>query len=74
MDYTPSFSIHQPQTPAEAFRAKLYALSNALEPYISPITDILCANQLITSTIVRKIKTSRCTDYDKASDIVHELW
>lgn len=61
------------KTPPEVFQAKLYALSSALEPYISPITDILCANQLITSTTACNIKASQCTDYDKASKIVYEL-
>ena len=69
------FPFHYPPSkkPAEAFQAKLDRLSDALVPYISPITDKLYANQLITSTIAWNIKGSHCTDYDKASKIVYEL-
>ena len=59
--------------PVEAFQAKLYRLSKALMPHISPITDMLCANQFITSTTAWDIKESHCTDYNKASKIVYEL-
>ena len=69
------FSFHHARSkkPAEAFQAKLYRLSKALMSHISPITDMLCANQFITSTLAWNIKTSHCTDYDKASKIVYEL-
>ena len=73
MDDMP-ISFYPPyKKPVETFQAKLYHLSKALMPHISPITDMLCANQFITSTTAWDIKGSHCTDYNKASKIVNEL-
>ena len=74
-DYPSYYDLIFPptKTPVEAFQAELYNLINALQPHISPITDMLYANQFITSTTAYKINSSQCTDYDKAREIVYEL-